>query len=203
MAKKTPALRRHKRSGNAYARFDGRQLWFGPFEDPSSHEAFARTLAEWKANGCQLPVDGVQEGITVGDVVARYLEFAERCYCGPDSRPTREVANLCDAVRPLLALYGTLRASELGLRQLKTLREQLIDRSLARKTINDRLNRILRVFSWATEEEMVRPEVLHGLRALRPLQRGRSRAKEGQAVEPVAWEIVVETLPHLTEVAVR
>ena len=30
----TPSLRRHKRSGNAYAYFNRQQVWFGPFDDP-------------------------------------------------------------------------------------------------------------------------------------------------------------------------
>ena len=42
-----PALKRHKRSGNAYARFNGRQLWFGPFDGPDSHARFAAFKARW------------------------------------------------------------------------------------------------------------------------------------------------------------
>ncbi|MEW6072851.1 MAG: tyrosine-type recombinase/integrase [Planctomycetota bacterium] len=133
----------------------------------------------------------------MADLVARYLEQAVRLYCGVNGAPTREVEHLRDAVRPLLELYGGLPASSFGLRQLKTLRKQLIDRGLARKTINDRVNRIIRAFGWAAEEELCRPEVYGALRALQALRRGRSRAKEGKRVLPVAWEHVEATLHHV------
>ena len=139
MAAKQPVLKRHKSTGHAYARFDGRQLWFGPYGSSEAHERFVRTLTEWQANGCRLPPEKVRAGgLTIAEVVARYLEFAERFYCHQDGTPTREIDNIRDAVRPLLAIYASLPVDELGIRQLKVLREQLIDRGLARTTINQR-----------------------------------------------------------------
>ena len=198
MHSKTPTLRRHRRSGHGYARLDGRQVWFGPYEDPETHRRFARTLAEWVANGRRLPTKPQGHLHQVADIVGGYLEYAERYYSGPDGRPTREVENLRDAVRPLLGLYGTLPSEEFGIRQLKTLREQLILRGLARKTINDRVNRVVRMFGWAAEEELCRPETYGVLRALRALKRGRSGAKEGKRVLPVAWDVVEAVLPHMS-----
>jgi integrase len=195
---KTPTLRRHRRSGHAYARLGGHQVWFGPYEDPATHERFARTLAEWLANGRRLPPTEPKEALRVADVVAAYLEHAKRYYCRSDGKPSHEVAHLRDAVRPLLKLYGSLPAADFGLRQLKTLREQLINNGLARKTINDRVNRVVRLFGWAAEEELCRSEVFGALRALRALKRGRSAAKEGKRVLPVAWEHVEAVLPHVS-----
>ena len=56
-SKRGPSLRKHKRSGHAYAKFNGRQEWFGPFDDPESHAEFARFKAEWEANGRRIPDD--------------------------------------------------------------------------------------------------------------------------------------------------
>ena len=198
MVAKQPVLRRHKSSGHAYARFDGRQVWFGPYGSPGAHERFARTLTEWLANGCRLPAEGAHARATVSEVVERYFVFAERTYCMADGRPTREVENLRDAVRPLLSLYGSMPIRELGVRQLKTLREQLIERGLCRKTINDRMNRIRRVIAWAAEEELCGSEVLAGAKALQGLRRCRSRAREGERVRPVAWEQVEQVLGRVS-----
>ena len=52
--KSAPTLKRHKRSGNGYARFNGRQFWFGPFDDPESHSRFAAFKARWEVNGREL-----------------------------------------------------------------------------------------------------------------------------------------------------
>ena len=198
MQQKSPTLRRHRRSGHAYARLSGRQVWFGPYEDPETHRRFARTLAEWRANGGRLAPDGSQEKLAVADIVAAYLEYAERSYCRPDGKPTREVEHVRDGVRVLLKVYGSLPAQEFGLRQLKTVREQLIQGGLCRKTINDRVNRVVRLFGWAAEEELCKPEVFGALRALKSLRRGRSAAKEGKRVLPVAWEQVEAVLPHVS-----
>ncbi len=193
-----PTLCRHKRTGHAYAKFDGRQLWFGRYEDPRSHERFAQTLAEWQANGFQLPPEDASQAHTVADVIARYLEFAEGYYCRPDGSPSREVANLRDAVRAVLACYGSLEVGEFGLRQLKQVRQQLIERGLARRTINDRINRTLRVFAWAAEEELCAPEMPSNLKTLRALPRGRSQAKESKRVVPVTREQFEAALEHVT-----
>lgn len=87
---------------------------------------------------------------------------------------------------------------EFGLRQLKTLREQMIASGLARKTINDRINRVVRLFGWAAEEELCQAEIYGALRALHALKLGRSAAKEGKRVLPVAWAYVEAVLPHVT-----
>ena len=44
--KRSPCLRRYKKTGHANAKFDRRQPWFGQFDDPETHERFARTRAE-------------------------------------------------------------------------------------------------------------------------------------------------------------
>ena len=197
-SKRSPTLCRHKRTGHAYANFDGHQLWFGRYDDPETYERFGRTLAEWRANGCRLPVEKSDQALTLADVVARYLEFAERFYCRADGTPTREIDNIRDAVRPLLATYSTLAIESLGIRELKVVREQLIDRGLARTTIYDRLNRIVRIVGWAGEGELCKPEVFGGLKALRPLRRGRSRAKETKRVRPLSRKHVEAVLESVS-----
>jgi len=198
MKKDAPTLRRHRRSGHGYARFDGRQVWFGPYDDPETHEHFARTLAEWIAHGRRLPPEDPRKNLRVADVAAAYLEFATRFYSGTDGKPTREVEHIRTSVKVLLKLYGGLRANDFGLRQAKTLREEMIQAGLSRKTINDRVNRVVRLFGWAAEEELCQAEVYGALRALRSLKRGRSAAKEGKRVLPVSWIQVEATLPHVT-----
>lgn len=148
-----PTLRRHRRSGHGYAHLGGQQIWFGPYEDPETDHRFARALAEWLANGRRLPPRETREEMRVTDLVGAYLDFAQRFYTKPDGTPSREVENLGDAVRRLLKLYGTLSVQEFGLRHLNTLREELITSGLARKTINDRINRVVRLFGWADHRE--------------------------------------------------
>jgi hypothetical protein len=61
----TPTLQRHRRTGHGYARLDGRQVWFGPYDDPEIHRRFARALAEWIANGRRLPAPDAAKDLRV------------------------------------------------------------------------------------------------------------------------------------------
>ena len=196
-SKRGPSLRRHKRSGNGYAKFNGRQIWFGPYDDPETHRRFAVFKAEWEANGRRIPTDELDETLTVADLVARYLEHAAVYYRRPDGTPTHEIENIRYTAKPLLELFATTRVSEFRLRSLKVVREHMISSGLARGTVNHRIWRVLRMFSWGTEEELLAPEVYGALRALRPLKRGRSHAPETEPVRAVSWEEVEPVLEHV------
>jgi integrase len=197
--KQAPTLKRHKRSGNGYARFSGRQYWFGPFDDPETHARFAVFKARWETNGRQVPDQGAAAaGLTVADLSALYLEHAETYYRRGDGTQTQEVGIIACTIKPLLALFREQPVGEFSLRCLKLLRERMIDDGLCRKTVNDRVTRVVRIFGWGAEEELVPPEVYGALRALRPLKAGRSRAPESEPVQPVVWEDVEPVLQRVS-----
>jgi len=195
--KKTPTLRRHKASGHAYANLDGRQEWFGRYDDPATHQRFAERLALWRVGG-RLPAPGEDRTTTVADLAARFLEHAEEYYRYADGRQTTTVGSYVYALRPLLGLFATLRAAEVTAQHLKLVREAMLDAELSRTTINNRVTLLIRVFKWGTEEGLLPGGVFQALEALRPLQRGRSRAHEPTPRRPVAWETVEACLPHLS-----
>jgi integrase len=74
------------------------------------------------------------------------------------------------------------------------------DKGWSRGHINKAIGRIRRCFKWAVENELVRPDIYHGLMAVSGLRKGRSEAKETDPVLPVDDETVQATLPHLTSV---
>lgn len=156
-SKRGPSLRRHKSSGHGYARFNGRQMWFGPFDDPATHARLAATKAEWEANGRRLPDEESSEASSVADLAALYLQHAETYYRRIDGSPTQELQILRYTVRPLLEAFGSLAASDFDLRRLKLLREGLIDSGLARKTVNDRIARVVRIFGWGRRRSSFPP----------------------------------------------
>jgi hypothetical protein len=81
-----PTLRVHKKSGHAYARFDGEQFWFGRADERESHRRFAAFKAQWEVNDRRVTDDmreqlhrrrrarKREEVVTVELLVARYLE---------------------------------------------------------------------------------------------------------------------------------
>ncbi|MFT4542728.1 MAG: hypothetical protein ACI841_005432 [Planctomycetota bacterium] len=110
--KREPSLRRHKSSGNGYAKCNGRQMWFGPFDDPETHSQFAAFKAEWEAGGRRPTEVDQGEGLTIADLVARYLEHAVVYYRRPDGTQTHEVDNIRYTARPLLELFVSRLVSE-------------------------------------------------------------------------------------------
>lgn len=79
--------------------------------------------------------------------IALYRKHAEVYFRRQDGTHTHEILNLECTVRPLLDLYRELPAAEFRLRGLEEVREPTITSGLARKTVNDRVWRILRIIS--------------------------------------------------------
>jgi integrase len=73
----------------------------------------------------------------------------------------------------------------------------MIEAGLSRGVINQRVGRVRRMFRWAVENELVKPSLLHGLQAVRGLQKGRSTARETEPVRPVPLAHVHAILPYL------
>ena len=46
---KVPSYCRHKHSGRAVVRIDGRDHYLGRYGSPESHEEYERCIAEWRA----------------------------------------------------------------------------------------------------------------------------------------------------------
>jgi integrase len=60
------------------------------------------------------------------------------------------------------------------------------------------VGRIVRIFKWAVENEMVPANVHHGLKAIAGLKKGRTEAKELEPVKPVPEAYVEAVLPFVS-----
>ncbi|KAA3609189.1 MAG: site-specific integrase [Planctomycetota bacterium] len=192
-----PVLKRSNKGG-AYAYVGNRQRWFGSYDDPETHKRFGHFLQMWEVNGGQPPPEaepGPQ--ITCETLVALYLAHCETHYRRPDGRPTGESQQVAYTAKPLLHLYRELPARSFSIHCLKRVRAAMVDSGLSRKTVNQRVWRIRRMFRWAAEEELISPEVLASLAVLRSLQEGRTTAHETDAVTAVSEEHFLAVLPYL------
>ena len=64
--------RLHKGSGQGYVVLDGRRIYLGRYELPSTRERYGRVVAEWEANGRHRQLE--PDDITVVEVATRYLK---------------------------------------------------------------------------------------------------------------------------------
>lgn len=180
----------HKPSGQAIVRLDGRAYYLGKHGTKASREEYARLIAEWLAAGERVPGGGPDT--TVVEVMAAFLKAVKPHYTA------REFAQFTDVQKILVPLYGRLPAAQFGPRAFKTVRDEMVRKGWCRSVVNNRARRVKRIFKWAVAEEMVPPDVYHGLQAVEGLRRGRTDAPETKPVRPVAQKDVDAVLPHLS-----
>jgi integrase len=200
-----PSYRLHRQSGQAIVTLpDGRSgrkdVLLGKHDTPESRTEYLRVVAEWETNGRRLPASDAASSLRINELIEAYMIWAEKTYRDDDGQPTREVANLKDALRPLKKLYGLTEAAKFGPMALRTVREDMITSKLCRRTINTRIGRLKRIFRWAVSYEMLPPAVYEALRAVPGLQRGRGEARDTEPVKPVPEATVRATLPFLPPV---
>jgi integrase len=200
-----PKLGKHT-TGQAIVKIDGRVVYLGVHGTAAADAAYQALVGEWllrkagKTAEVSKPevgtVSPVGSSITITELCVEYVRYAEGYYqC--DGKPSRHFGAIKSAIRRLRARFTNLPASSFGPRALKDLRESMIREGLDRKTINGYVSIITLAFRWATAEERIAPGVFEALKALAPLKRGRSDAKEGERVRPVADAVVEETKKYL------
>lgn len=194
-ALRVPTMRLHKASGQAIVTLAGRDHYLGRWDDPTKHERYRRAIAEWMSSGCpRKPLQpSPRAALTIDQLADAYeAELAVKA----ESDSVRERVEL--SLRPLRSLYGQTPAAEFGPKKLKAVRAEWIRDGISRAVVNERSQRLRKLFRWAVAEELVPSTIAHGLGAVDGLRRGEEGVKEGRRVLPVAWDHVEETLAHVS-----
>lgn len=195
---RVPKLCRHKSSGLAYVTDPATrgEVYMGPCGSAEATQKYHAWLLEFLARAAPniLP----SSRASVDRMIEAYLIWADSYYL-KRGKPTSERKNLDVITRRVLDNYGELRAEDFGPAQMKAVRQTWVTDDLARATINAYCQKIVRVWKWACEHEMVSAECLGRLKAVRGLGKGRTSARETDKVPPVALDVVEATLPFLAE----
>ncbi|HEV7299198.1 MAG TPA: site-specific integrase [Tepidisphaeraceae bacterium] len=203
-----PKYCRDKSNNRAFVTLGGRKVSLGVWNTPDSIARYDRAIAEWISRGrpaVALPTaepSPAFDGPSVNVIIAGFVAWAAKRYGGgvvlDGRRPRGELGNYWDVLRPLRRLYGTTPAMKFGPRALKALRQEMVDRRLARSHINRQVLRLKSVFRWATENELLPADVYGALRSVRGLRYGEDGALEAEPVRPVHDADVAAVLSHLS-----
>lgn len=188
---RVPQLGLHKGSGQARVVIDGRDLYLGK-PGLEAERRYRNVIAHWLETG--EVIDSGETGQTVADLVAAFLVAHENYYVGPDGKQTGELLNYKEAFRVLLEGNVATLVDGFSPKRLKGVRSAMVGRGWCRNVVNNQVRRLKRVFKWGTSEELVPPEVFHGLQAVEGLRRFRSEARESHPVEAVPLEDLEATL---------
>lgn len=191
-----PKYSRHKASGQAVVSIQGRDHYLGPYGSRASKVEYDRIVGEWIAAGRPAHPTPAPDALLVVELIDRYWTFVERHYV-KDGEATSEQHCVRSALRPVRSLYRNTPAAEFGPLALKAVRQQMMDSGLSRKTINEHVGRIRRMFKWGVSEELLPAGAYQALAAVSGLQKGRTAAREAKPIPPVEAATVELTLPHL------
>ncbi len=193
--KNIPSYRLHKPTGQAIVSLQGKIFYLGKYKSKASWEEYNRIIAEFLANGKKLPPTRSNNDISIEELAARFLEYAESYYV-KNGKQTFTVTHCRLALSPLVQHYGQNSVGQFGPLSLVFLRDKWVERKIARQTVNRWVDIIRQAFRWGVAHELVDSGILHALESVDNLKAGRTTAHEYQAIKPVSNEIIEKTLPH-------
>ena len=189
--KKTlPALSFHKNKKLFFVRLNGRPVYLGK-DRRLAEQRYHRAIAEWLARGKQTAPPPPDE-ITVAEVADRYLSHCEAYY----RESPANIISIKSAINGL-APYLDVRAQDFGPLALQAVRDAFVVQELSRVYINHLTRSIVRMFKWATAQQIIRPDVFHGLNAVEGLRAGFCSARESKKRRPMTEEEMNAVLPYL------
>jgi integrase len=197
--RKPPSYRLHKASGQAVVTLHGKDYYLGPHGSLESRTRYERIVSGWMASPdtpVQIEPD-LAGALTVVELAAQYLRWASTYYV-KNGEPTTELRNVKRAIRGLRESFANLPARDFSPLKLKQVRQRFIADGLARTNCNRYTGIVVRIFSWATENELIPSSVVHALREVKPLTKGRCEAPEMEPILPVDDGVVEQTCQHLT-----
>lgn len=199
-----PKLCRHKSSNRAYvvvrlANGEREYRYLGRWGSDEAKREYKRVIEQLSTGNGRMPPTGQNyDDLTLNELMVRFLDHAHEHYRRADGTLTSEVEEFRQVFKPLKALYGSTLCRDFGPLALKAVREAMIRADLCRSLVNRRIRRIVHVFRWAVEMQIVNPMVHHALKTVSGLQVNRSKARETEPIQPVPDVVVDETLPIVT-----
>jgi integrase len=190
---RVPSYRRHS-SGNARVTINGKDHLLGQYDSKASREKYDRLIAEYKASRKSKAFG--KSDLLMQDVLLAFIRYAKEYYKGTTNPYRFKVA-----LRPVKDLYATLPAAEFGPKQFKAVRQSWIDEGdRCRRYINEQMGMVARMVKWAVAEELMHPDQLTRIRAVTPLERGRTEVRESEPIESVPLELIENSKVAMTPI---
>ena len=182
----------------------GKTIYLGSYGSPESKIAYARFIAELKQQP-EITVPTIQQCETIGEPSATVKElgiaFLDHILKmrGSAKYGKEDYSHYRTAFCVLFKLYGDdILADSFKPKNLKLYRQELIDtKRFCRGTVNDYVRRVVRMFMWGAEEEILEYSTAAALKAVKSLQEGHPGTFDHPERENVPDDVIKRTLPFL------
>ena len=200
MPKRTWKPRRRKRNGKefgpAFIELGGERIILDadPNDTKATEEEYKRRYHTWMANGKKpTPSKNTEPtGMTGDELAIRYLDEAKDYH----SQQPRTYRHCRTAMGYFTRHFGSELVSNFTPASLVHIRKKIVEDGCTRGKVNYYVQIIKQAFEQGTIFWGVPPIVYHALLAVKGLKMGKTTARESEPFEPVADEIVEETLPY-------
>ena len=177
----------------AFSWHNGKRFYHGVWGSPEAEKSYKRFIAALLDSPVvALRHDG-DGSVLVSELAAGFLD-------GIESQMDKiHVQHFTRAVGFLVDVYGELAVNDFSPKKLKTVRNQIVKTgTLCRGMVNDYTRRIVRIFSWGVEEELVQSDTVTALREVKSLRKGEQGTFDNPPREEVPTDVICRTLPFLS-----
>lgn len=203
--RKPPKLSLHKPSGNARCFINGKEHWLGRYGTPECERRYRALVADWARGSTDNPTPPVAlNRLTVADALAQYLIEIRSDDAGETLRRNARwwlARSMAKDVAPLSAV----RLADIGPKVFANWVAHVSGKPIDRKGepttrtithVRKIVAEFLRLIEWCVAEELVGPEKLVGLRAVKRLPTSAARPPEYRSpVDEEDYRRICEHLP--------
>ena len=172
----------------------------GLWGSPEAKVAYARFIAQLQSNPITYGIG--QRVIGTGGADVLVAELAADFFRHIQNSVRMHPAHICHfktTIAYLVEIYGDILVDTFSPKKLKTVRDQMVRRGkLCRKGINDYIGRIVRIFAWGVEEEIVQPNTVAALREVKNLSKGSPGTFDHPPRQDVPDDVIRKTLPFMS-----
>ena len=199
-----PKYARHKASGQAVVKINGKVRYLGPWNSVESKVRYQEAISAWAAEQDSRPSATVsiklpESDAVISELLAAYMRHAQTYYL-KNGVPTSMVHLVRSIVRLWKDSFASVLVRDIRPSHLKALQKRMVTEGQSRGYVNKVTSCSKSMFRWAVENDLAPPEVWQALLAVRGLARGRTEARETEPIGPVEDSVVDACLPCMPTV---
>ena len=177
----------------SFSWYNGKRIYHGVWGSPDAEKNYKRFIACLLESPVLPLLDDKTGDTLVSELAAGFLNYVEI------QQDKTEFQHFKRAIGFLIEFYGELAVNEFSPKKLKVCRNQMVKTgTMCRSQINKQIGRIIRIFAWGVEEELVLPNIVSALREVKNLQSGEQGTHDNPPRKEVLDEVVKRTLPFLS-----